>query len=260
MEHVLQFTAPDLLPSPMHIGASSEVSGDNLVTITQKELWRLKREGAYWKDQYRRSCEREAHLKKELELKEALIRDLKNRLFGKKSEAGRARLESEQIIPAPKRHRGHQRGKPGHGRIERPDLPVIEECLELSGESCCCPECGLPYAPFPGDEESDIVEIEVSAYRRRICRKRYRKVCSCPSGVNNPTIIVAPAATESHPEKSLWGFGLGGDLVGQVSVCPTLASYPARVRRPRFALGSGDDDWRSPKDPFTVLTVAKSIV
>ncbi len=208
MEHVLQSAAPALPPPPMLIGADHEVPADNLVTITRKEHWYLKREGSYWKDQYRRACEREARLKEEIEQKEGLIRDLKHRLFGKKSEAGRSQPESEQRVPAPKLPRGHQRGKPGHGRIERSDLPVIEECLKLSGKSCRCPECGFPYAPFPGDEESDIVEIEVSAYRRRICRKRYRKVCSCPSGVNNPIIIVAPVAEKVIPRSpygvSVW--------------------------------------------------------
>lgn len=208
MEHVLQSTAPDLLPPLMFTGVDSDVSADDLVTITQKELWHLKREGGYWKDQYRRVCEREAELKKELEQQEALIRDFKHRLFGKKSEAGRAQLESVQVVPAPKRPRGHQLGSPGHGRIKRPELPVIEEYLELSGECCRCHQCGLPYAPFPRDEESDIVEIQVSAYRRRVCRKRYRKVCSCPSTANNPAIIVAPAAPRVIPRSpygvSVW--------------------------------------------------------
>jgi hypothetical protein len=55
-----------------------------------------------------------------------------------------------------------KKGSPGHGRTPRPDLPVIEEHHELPGKSCS--RCGLPYLPFPGDEETDIVEIEVKAY------------------------------------------------------------------------------------------------
>ncbi|MDZ4344569.1 MAG: hypothetical protein U1E51_19270 [Candidatus Binatia bacterium] len=60
----------------------------NLVSITQKDLTRLKWEGHYWKSQHQRACEREARLEEEIEQKEALIRDLRHRLFGKKSETG----------------------------------------------------------------------------------------------------------------------------------------------------------------------------
>jgi transposase len=147
-----------------------------LVAVTQKELTRLKREGRFWQAQHQRACEREARLKQELELKEAQIRDLQQRLFGKKSESTTA---PSSVNPPTNRSRGHQRGHRGHGRIPRPNLPVIEEQRELSGDSCSCPQCGLPYNDFPGTEESDLFEIEITAHRRRIRRKSYKKGCSC---------------------------------------------------------------------------------
>jgi len=42
---------------------------------------------------------------------------------------------------------------------------------------------------FPGTEDSEVLEIEVQAYRRVIRRRRYRPSCGCP-GV--PRIVTAP--------------------------------------------------------------------
>jgi len=196
----------------------------NLVSITQKELTRLKWAGHYWKAQHQRSCvretllkktieenearacERETLLKKELELKEAQIRDLKHRLFAKKSESNKKKNTTEQQpSQATKRSRGQQRGSLGHGRTQRPDLPVIEEHHEL--QDAHCTHCGLQYSAFPGAEESEIVEVEVKAYRRKIFRKRYIKSCSCLSSKENPQIIVAPPAPKIIP-KSPYGISI----------------------------------------------------
>ena len=130
---------------PQQNSALDTVPALRLVAVTQKELTRLKWEGSYWKAQHQRSCEREARLTQELEQKEAQIRDLRQRLFGKKSETSAAPHPTKTTTNRP---RGHQRGQRGHGRIPRPSLPVIEEQRELSGDSCCCPLCGLPYPVF----------------------------------------------------------------------------------------------------------------
>jgi transposase len=188
-----------------------------LVAITQAELTKLKWEGNYWKAQHQLSWKREERLKKELEQKDALIRDLKHRLFGKKSETGgNPRQTVEQQPPqTTKRPRGQQPESRGHGRIQRPDLPVVVENHELHGECCC--QCGLPYRPFPGDEEADIIEIDVKAYRRHICRKRYIKSCSCPPSANSPTIIVAPPPPRVIPKSpygvSIWAHILLGKFL-----------------------------------------------
>lgn len=207
MEQVLASSLATFLSSPPAASDTFPViPAHHLVAITQKELTRLKWEGCYWKAQHQRAIEREALLKKEIEQKEALIRDLRHRLFGKKSET-RVSTEAskESPEPPPKRPRGQQQGSPGHGRTPRPDLPVIEEPHELPGKFCS--QCGLPYLPFPGDEEADIVEIEVKAYRRRVCRKRYHKGCSCLSTTNDPEIVVAPPPPKIIP-KSLYGISI----------------------------------------------------
>jgi transposase len=189
-------TVSDVLQSLASETTPALVPTLSKITLTQKELTRLKWEGSYWKAQHQRACEREEHLKQELAQREAQIRDLQQRLFGKKSEASST---SQQVKPKTLRPRGHQRGQRGHGRIPRPDLPVITEHLGLSGKACCCPICGLSYTDFPGAEESDLFEIEVTAYRRRISRKRYKKACSCQASGKLPEIIAAPPPPKIIP-------------------------------------------------------------
>jgi transposase len=184
----------------------------NLVTIPFREFIQLKREGPFWHAQHQRACEREARLKQINELQAAQIRTLQRRLFGKKSEQGKGgsqdapESQSDLSIKLP---RGQQKGSRGHGRTLRPGLPVIEEQHELHGKPCSCPNCGLPYDPFPGDEESDIVEISVNAYCRHICRKRYKKSCTCP---NSPAIIVAPPPPKIIP-KSPYGISIWAHIL-----------------------------------------------
>ncbi len=217
MEQALHYSSP-LLPSA--IGTHIVVPTANLVTIPFKEFMKLKREGPFWHAQHQRACEREARLKQINELQAAQIRTLQRRLFGKKSEQGKGGAQAAPESPSDltiKLPRGQQKGSRGHGRTLRPDLPVIEEQHELRGESCSCTNCGLPYDPFPGDEESDIVEISVKAYCRHIRRKRYKKTCTCS---DSPAIIVAPPPPKVIPKSpygiSIWvHFLLGKFLYAQ---------------------------------------------
>ena len=105
MEQALSSSSFDSLSSPLTDGLPAVFPVLNLVSITQKELTQLKLAANYWKALHQRSCAREVMLKKtieqnnvraseretllknELELKEAQIRDLRHRLFAKKSES-----------------------------------------------------------------------------------------------------------------------------------------------------------------------------
>lgn len=222
MEQALSSSSFDSLSSPLTDGLPAVFPVLNLVSITQKELTQLKLAANYWKALHQRSCarevmlkktieqnnvrasERETLLKKELELKEAQIRDLRHRLFAKKSESIDKTIK-QQLWQAIKRPRGQQRGSRGHGRTQRPDLPVIEEHRE--DPNAHCTHCGLQYSAFPGAEESEIVEIEVKAYRRKVFRKRYIKSCSCLPAKDSPQIIVAPPAPKIIP-KSHYGISI----------------------------------------------------
>ncbi len=187
------------------------------VTLTKQEHIELVMQANYWKGLHHRACERtqwqegqrlremreardiavlceqrhqqelrqvkeqaaqcEAALRAELELVQAKVRDLQQRLFGRKSERSKGANERQAQASGSSAPRGHQRGKPGHGRTVQSDLPTQVEYVEL--DSPACPQCGLGLAEFPGTEDSQVHEIEVQAYRRVIRRRRYRPVCQC---------------------------------------------------------------------------------
>ena len=157
---------------------------------------------------------REEGLKQEIKEKDGQIRDLKNRLFGKKSEkktskTEKADLKSNPDSPKDKKPRGQQPGSEGHGLTDRPDLPVVDEqaCFP---ENPVCPCCGLPYT-LDGSTgpQTQIIEVEVKAYTRRIVRQTGTKTCSC-KGV--PQTITAPMPPKLMP-KSPYGISIWTDVL-----------------------------------------------
>jgi transposase len=142
--------------------------------------------------------QRNAELQAQLRLRE-------QQLFGRKSEAGAAPSEARASPnPTPKKPRGQQCGKPGPPRRDYSHLPAVQEVLELPKEQQCCSCCGLPFEPFPGTEDNEILEVEVKAYRRVIRRRRYRRTCSCGE---QPGLIAAPPAPRVIP-KSIRGVSI----------------------------------------------------
>lgn len=121
-----------------------------------------------------------ARLEGELVLARAQNRDLRQRVFGAKTEQSRsvnALQTTVQEVPAPaRRPRGQQRGSRGHGRRRLPALPAA---VEDQPGSVSCPQCGLAAKPAWGSEDSEVLEIEVKAYRRVVRRPRYRPACQC---------------------------------------------------------------------------------
>lgn len=180
-----------------------------LVTLSKQEHIQLVMEANSWKTQHRRAVERakwrdqryqrvlrqlkeqaahrEAALRAELEVAQAKIRALQQRMFGRKSE--RRRGGSEQLVQAlvSRAPRGHQRGTLGHGRTMQSHLSERSEFVEFDAPHC--PNCGLALVSFPGTEDSEVLEIEVQAYRRVIHRRRYRPSCTCGCV---PGIVTAP--------------------------------------------------------------------
>jgi transposase len=175
-----------------------------MVTLTQQEHTELKWQGEYWKVQHTRSIAREEALKEELKERDATIRDLKQRLYGKKSEKGgsKADLNPNTEGKNSKRPRGQQKGSVSHGRTVRPNLLVIPEVIPLSETACGI--CGLEYSLL-ADEESEIIEIEVAAHVRRIKRQKCAKNCMCVPGSK---FITAPAPPKLIPRSpygnSIW--------------------------------------------------------
>ena len=176
------------------------------VMISKQDHIKLRSDCSYWKALHHRAvlrmrrmeiqhhsalqeCRaREAQLLLELENERAKNRDLRQRLYGRKSEKHSKTEQSQTGQTKSSKSRGQQPGSVGHGRSKQGELEVREETIDLDSPNCPC--CGLKFADFPGVEESDVLEIEVKAYRRVIQRKRYRKTCQCDSV---PGIITAPA-------------------------------------------------------------------
>jgi transposase len=190
--------------APGHEGSATPFS-QQTVALTKQAYIQLRWEAHYWRRQHARLVEREAALKAEVETLQATIRDLNQRLYGAKSEKAARCDAGGPCKPASPRNRGQQPGSKGHGRSDRSALAVIAEVHDLSPTQACCPACGEAFAPFPGVEESTIIEVQVQAHLRRIQRRRYQKTCQCPQV---PGIVTAPPAprviAKSPLGVSLW--------------------------------------------------------
>jgi transposase len=161
--------------------------------MSKQESIELKAQAKYWEAQHAKVKAENEALKQEIALKDAKIKDLQNRLFGKKSEKGSARKSEKAPGKCPsKRKRGQQPGSRGHGRTSRPNLPVVGEQSDLAEDKQCCPICGLPYGRNPAlDEHSDVIEVEVKAHIRRIRRPAYTRNPGCTCA-GTPAILTAP--------------------------------------------------------------------
>jgi transposase len=181
-------------------GSGATPFSQQTVVLTKQAYIQLKWESHYWRRQHERLLEREAALKADVEALQATIRDLTQRLYGAKSEqsAGPDGARASQATRS--RKRGQQPGSRGHGRSERSALPVVAEAHDLSAEAKHCPVCGAAFLPFPGAEESSIIEVQVQAHRRRIQRLRYQKMCQC---AQVPGLVTAPPAPRLIPKSSL---------------------------------------------------------
>jgi transposase len=159
------------------------------------------RQAAYWQAQHGRAVDREERLKEHIKDLEAKNRLLNQKIFGKSSETKTGTETTKQPEPtAAKRPRGQQRGQPIPPKRKHDQLPSVEEPRDLPDEQRRCPCCGLPFAEFPGTEDSEILEVDVKAHRRVIRRKRYRPSCSCPE---NKPIVTAPPAPRVIPKSKI---------------------------------------------------------
>jgi transposase len=161
------------------------------------------RQAAYWKAQHERVRQREGQLHQRIAELEAKLRLREQQLFGRKSETSATALPNLTSTPPgnqPRRRRGQQRGKQGHGRRDYSDLPAVVESRELPEDQCHCQTCGQPFAAASGSEDTTILEVEVRAHRRIIRRKRYRPTCACGT---HPGIITAPPPPRLIPRSML---------------------------------------------------------
>jgi hypothetical protein len=137
----------------------------------------LRLQANYYRSQHQRAVQREADLAAEVQRLQAEIRELKRRLYGRKSETSAATKPKSPAngTNGKARARGQQRGSKGHGRSNHEHLPSTPESCVLPKDQQCCAVCGEAYAEIPGCATGDILEIEVRAHRRRYFRQRYRR-------------------------------------------------------------------------------------
>lgn len=177
---------------------------DELAAV-RREVAELRQQVGYWKALHARASEREQLLRAENEQLRAEVRELRGQLFGRRSEKGAAtdrgnQLDGEELgTPSPPRRRGQQPGRPGPRRRDHSHLPVRDERHELPADQQVCPKCRAPLVAN-GAEESETLEIEVQAYRRRVRRQRYQRTCTC---TNCPQSVVAPAPAQLIPKGTL---------------------------------------------------------
>jgi len=173
------------------------------ILISEQQYLELKSAVGYWQAMHGKAISREKKLKQIVMELKGQIRDLRNRVFGKKSEKKSSNKdECKSKASNSKRPRGQQPGCEGHGRTERLDLPERKEVTNFI-EAPVCPDCGIPYI-FDKSTETEIIEVEVKAYTRKITRHCMRKKCSC-NGV--PNTITAPMPPKVM-EKTLYGISV----------------------------------------------------
>ena len=128
------------------------------IVISEREYLELKSEVGYWKNLHTRALKRE---------KEAEIKNLKNRIFGKKSEKTKTNenKKDENEEKSKKRKRGQKAGSKGHGRTIRPNLTEKEETHRIP-KTPICPKCGKEYQEDK-TKEGEILEVEVKGVQSK---------------------------------------------------------------------------------------------
>ena len=205
-----------LLDLPIETAETSSVCCANCPTVRRLEraLEELRadfrREVGYWKSRHADARKRIEQLKEELDQSRGQTRALQDKLFGRKSEKSARNDRSNDLfdpeeVTAPAKKRGAQPGQVGHARRDYSHLPVEEEFVPLPEESLACPICGKPAAMMSATEDSEVLEIDVQAHRRRIRRRRYRATCDCDPARR---MLTAPPAPKLIPKGnygiSLW--------------------------------------------------------
>jgi len=170
----------------------------------RREVSELRCEVGYWKSRHADAVKRNEQLAEELRQAKGEIRTLRDERFGRKSEKATQTDRSNDLFDplessVPSSKRGAQPGQKGHDRRDYSHLPVNEEFVALPEESLGCPICGKPATMMSATEDSELLEIDVRAHRRRIRRRRYRATCQCDPARQT---LVAPPPPKLIPKGS----------------------------------------------------------
>ncbi len=208
------YSAPDTQPiACLNTGEQTPFARES-VTISKQQDIEQRCRIKYPEAQNARNKEKINALEQEIILKDAKIRDLEKRLYGKSSEKGKNQKTGKDAgssgQQAKKPKRGQQPGSRGHGRTSRPDLPMDHaDPLDLPEEEKKCPVCGLPHIRKPElDEQSDVIEVKVRAHTRRYPRPACTRNPGCKCDNNLPAVIAAPPPPRlipRSPAESVFG-------------------------------------------------------
>ena len=110
-------------------------------------------------------------------------------------------------------------------KYDRTALPVVTEVRDLSEAAKHCPACGKAFAPFPGAESSDVIEIEVQAHIRRIQRPRPHAPARARRGRIPGARVSRVTVTRSTAP------GQGDIFIDQLAVTFSLDSDICGIRR-----------------------------
>lgn len=177
------------------------------LSTVRQELSQMRQQVGYYKAMHQRALTRLAQKDAQIDQLTARVRQLESEQFGRRSEKASG-TDRANTLPGEheessdgtthKRKRGQQKDRPGPQRRKHDQLPVVEEFVELTAEQATCPQCGEPVIPN-GTENSEQIEVEVRAYRRRIRRRRGQRTCSC----SGPRTVVAPTPPKLIPKGTL---------------------------------------------------------
>jgi transposase len=180
----------------------------------ERENLELRMQAGYWKSRHRDAIRRIGELEQHVEQLQGEKRQLQADLFGRRSETTSLKDRSNDLddpqddTRGPRRKRGQQAGNPGPKRRDYSALPVREIFVELPHEQCVCPNCGQPLRLRSDTEDSEQIEVDVSAHRRVIHRRRYERTCACQG---NRT-LTAPSVPKLIP-KGLYGTSIWVEIL-----------------------------------------------
>src|SRR5208337_3225563 len=176
---------PPELDSPVEFSSPEVAELRAEVHRLQAENLELRMQAGYWQSRYRDAQKRITALEKKVEQLEGEKRQLQADLFGRRSETKPLKDRSNHLddpqddSKQPKRKRGQQPENHGPKRRDCSRLPVREEFVDIPPEQCVCPDCGQPLRLRSDTEDSEQIEIDVRAYRRKLRRRRYERTCTC---------------------------------------------------------------------------------
>jgi transposase len=180
----------------------------------ERENLGLRQQAGYWQSRHRDAVRRIGELEQQVEQLQGEKRKLQADLFGRRSETTSLKDRSNHLddpqddTREPGRKRGQQAGNPGPKRRDYSPLPVRERFVELPHEQCVCPDCGQPLRLRSDTEDSEQIEIDVSAYRRVIHRRRYERTCTC----QGTRTLAAPPPPKLIP-KGLYGTSIWVEIL-----------------------------------------------